>query len=440
MLYGSDRNDINELKFFTTTMMEFYLSKNSYLREFSYYSNTPLHWAMNHNNMEFIKILPLHLIDLSKDAYCLASPFYHACSRGKKEVVELFFSLADEQIEAQRERRKKGRAQARAEMGRSDDPETDEEEYFNEEDYFFNKVHWVKYGLNFTPFINVCAGDDVEIVEIFLANSDKGIQLHKTDNQRSTGLHWACKAYHHYNFTADILSLLLKNVEDKDFNVFARNNFGLTPFETACEYGATSAVSVFLNYFEEKGIKITDHGMKPLICVAKKVERWSDCSLDWDVYHDKMYEERKIIAEILIRYFKDSGIDLFVYDSEGRNPLHHACASGSIDVVKLLLESFQDIDINQQDDNGRTALHHASSQFEIESENEGPAGYPNVVEFLLSNKEELGLDPSIKDNEEMTALKSVREGGGDFCRRNRRNAKSTEEELIAMFEKYEVKE
>ena len=98
MLYGNDRNDINELKFFTTTMMEFYLSKYSYLRVFSYYSNTPLHWAINHNNMEFIKILPLHLIDLSKDAYCLASPFYHACSRGKKEVVELFFSLADEQI------------------------------------------------------------------------------------------------------------------------------------------------------------------------------------------------------------------------------------------------------------------------------------------------------------------------------------------------------
>ena len=60
--------------------------------------------------------------------------------------------------------------------------------------------------------------------------------------------------------------------------------------------------------------------------------------------------------------------------------------------------------------------------------------------ILLSNKEELGLDPSIKDNEEMTALKSIREGGGDFCRRNRRNEKSTEEELIAMFEKYEVKE
>ena len=42
--------------------------------------------------------------------------------------------------------------------------------------------------------------------------------------------------------------------------------------------------------------------MKPLSGIAKKLEILSDFMDDWNVYHKRYYEERKIIAEILIAH------------------------------------------------------------------------------------------------------------------------------------------
>merc|ERR1711860_77594 len=149
----------------------------------------------------------------------------------------------------------------------------------------------------------------------------------------------------------------------------------------------------------------------PLICASKRTEEYHDYMIEWQVWHEGSYEERTEVAKILIDYYKDQ-VDLFVTDDVGMNPLHHACASGSLDIVRYLLKSFPDINVNEQDSNGRTPLHHASAgsglDYQEDEEEEGPAGYLDVVEFLLSKKNELGVDPEVKDNAGRTALNAVK--------------------------------
>ena len=225
----------------------------------------------------------------------------------------------------------------------------------------------------------------------------------------------------------------MKYAQEKRIDLFALDSWGLTPFENACKWGSVSAVSILLNYFQEKSIKWWDRKRNaiPLIAVGMKVEEWCCLTQRWLVWHEGMYEARLIIAEILIKYFKKT-MDLFAKDSSGRNPFHHACASGSIDLVHLLLKHFN-FDVNARDVNGRTALHYACCRTWglKEVTREGPAGYPAVVEFLLSKKEELGLDPSIEDNRGMTPRQAVEAAMPKYLR-------VSKNEMYQIFDKYGI--
>ena len=67
------------------------------------------------------------------------------------------------------------------------------------------------------------------------------------------------------------------------------------------------------------------------------------------------------VCQVLI----DAGADIEAKDSMGRSPLHWACRSGALDVVKLLVKAGAGVRVT--DNNGRTCLMCASSRGEAET-------------------------------------------------------------------------
>ena len=59
-------------------------------------------------------------------------------------------------------------------------------------------------------------------------------------------------------------------------------------------------------------------------------------------------------------------------DNDGNTPLHSACKNGYTEIVKILLESGINLNVNEKDNNGDTPLHSACKR-----------GYTEIVELLL---------------------------------------------------------
>ena len=124
----------------------------------------------------------------------------------------------------------------------------------------------------------------------------------------------------------------------------------------------------------------------------------------------------------------DAGADVETKDERGRSPLHYACDSGALDVVKMLVEAgagvratyeegvtclqdaangghtetvrylvgLPEVDVNHRDGDNYTALHYASGE-----------GDADVVQLLL----DAGADIEMKNNDGRSPLHSVCESG-----------------------------
>ena len=441
-------NDFEDFKFFTKTMMEYYHDELKgaewiWRREV----DTPLHWAIERHksrpgkkSMEFIRILPLGLIDMHEQ-YKIDSPLHAAIAYGNKEAFELILNAARDVREGNND---------------SDEDNDDWEDIDEEDDgYFFvPPVNFLNGSTRsgFTALHQACYSEDPEYLETLIKVSEtKGIDLNAKSEIREryvrdiSVMHHATRPfdnYYHgdYKKNATALKVLLKYAEEKNIRLFCRDgtNYeplytGLwTPFEYACQYGNVEAVEVFMEYFKEKGINVTDHQMMPLTCACKRTDIYDDD--DWKTFHDDHKDARTEIAKILVKHYEENNIDLKVnddYDPLGRNALHHACASGSTEIVCLLLEHGFGDKINTTDENGRTPLHHACSVYN--EEEEGPGGYPETIQFLLGKMEELGLDPNIKDKDGRTALQSM-------LNMDMYLGDETKKEITAIFAKYGITE
>ena len=234
-----------------------------------------------------------------------------------------------------------------------------------------------------------------------------------------------------------MVSALIINNQIEKIQLFkkdGRREDGLTPFELAISCGQVKIFNVLLEYFEKKGTKVTDHGMNPLIAACKRTE---EPNAGWDEVHTKSEKERTEIVKILLQYSKDKGVNLFIKDGIGRSALHHACASGSIEIFDLLIQSGLKYNINDQDDNGRTPLHHACSISgkACPYSEEMPQRDPKMLKHLLSKIEELGIDVTIGDKEYQTPLEAARTLNTSTCYQF---GESKLQELIAVFQEYGI--
>ena len=91
------------------------------------------------------------------------------------------------------------------------------------------------------------------------------------------------------------------------------------------------------------------------------------------------------------KLLSDKNIDINETDDDGFTPLMFACSEGNKEIVKLLVKS--GADLNLQDNYGETCLMKVDSPDSIEKANE-------ITKYLIENR----ANPYLKDNDNRTAL------------------------------------
>ena len=426
--------DLKLLKTFTEALVRFFKwdeTSNTWMT-YGDMRITPLHWAVNHKEMEFINILPLKMIDMTYGCYNGYTSLSLACYHNMVDLVEKMIKSA-----------KKGAPV----LSRVDTNG--------------------KHEMCFTPLFITCQRGHIKILELFLKYSDKKkIDLNHICNKTGyTALHVLClrSCYSSLDFnlrhhdaqyrdeneeedyreivdnSVSLVELMLKNAEDKKIDIFIKDGplhrqNGWSPFEVAISHGKMKIFNVFMEYFEEKKIFLNEYEMNPLIAACKRTE---EPNAGWDEVHTKSEKERTEIVKILLQYSKDKGVNLYIQDGIGRSALHHACASGSIEIFDLLIQSGLKYNINDQDDNGRTPLHHTCSISgkACPYSEEMPQRDPKMLKHLLSKTEELGIDVEITDKECQTPLEAARTLNTSTCYQFR---DSKLQELLAVFQEYGI--
>ena len=163
-----------------------------------------------------------------------------------------------------------------------------------------------------TPFEMACKYEATEAVKLWINYFEKSDQtldqiftqyymnpLHMATNPKNWPNNLPAKTHENLQF---LLTL--------DINVFAEDSDGWTPFEIACKYGLTRAFGIWLKYFEDRGIKINQNGMLPLICACMRTDEYDQKSEKWTPLHTKTYDSRSKIVKDLIEIYKSQGFNM----------------------------------------------------------------------------------------------------------------------------------
>ena len=261
-----------------------------------------------------------------------------------------------------------------------------------------NQITWVTFLLKFVQDLD--QETDIGSGLVFDPNDDAN------DDLPTTPLMTAC--HHGY---ADIVKVIMGNVEGKTIDLNKRGNGGQPPFIHACCRGETEVVKVFLEFADKLNINLnlTDNvgdnsGFS--YAVRGKFEEIvelliQDPRIDVHTpdqtfmtpfmmaceqgYHD--------VVQVFIKHVKSRNINVNAIDDKGMTALMFSCGNGLDSAVNLLIQADIGIEFNMTDHRGRTALHWACIR-----------GQARVVHLLLANAQKLKINPNQRDNFGMTAL------------------------------------
>ena len=261
-----------------------------------------------------------------------------------------------------------------------------------------NQITWVTFLLKFVQDLD--QETDIGSGLVFDPNDDAN------DDLPTTPLMTAC--HHGY---ADIVKVIMSNVEGKTIDLNKRGNGGQPPFIHACCRGETEVVKVFLEFADKLNINLnlTDNvgdnsGFS--YAVRGKFEEIvelliQDPRIDVHTpdqtlmtpfmmaceqgYHD--------VVQVFIKHVKSRNINVNAIDDKGMTALMFSCGNGLDSAVNLLIQADIGIEFNMTDHRGRTALHWACIR-----------GQARVVHLLLANAQKLKINPNQRDNFGMTAL------------------------------------
>ncbi|XP_078600101.1 uncharacterized protein LOC144875153 [Branchiostoma floridae x Branchiostoma japonicum] len=193
-----------------------------------------------------------------------------------------------------------------------------------------------------------------EVVEVLI---DIGADPHTRDKQGDTALHWA--AYHGH---VKVVELLLSKGLDSN----AKGCNGITAVHRAAERGQAQTLQVLLAAGGSPNVTSED-GETPLhIALLRNPD----------------------VTQLLL----EKGGNPSIKSKDGRTGLHLAVWSGSVDALRLVLETGK-VDVDEKDSAGCTALHLASEQ-----------GHWDSVKMLLDH----GASASAKDNNNLSPLDKAR--------------------------------
>ena len=178
---------------------------------------------------------------------------------------------------------------------------------------------------------------------------DAGADLHTKNNCQESPLHYACK-----NGALDVVKMLIEAgavVRATD----TEGHSGTHPEGCTCLFLDTCLT--FAVRYEHTDLVRYLAGL-PEVDVNHR-----DTTSDATVLHYAVNHRKKhTIVQVLI----DAGADVDAQENKGgRSPLHFACASGVLDVVKMLVEAGAGVCVTDSD--GCTCLHYAARYGNIET-------------------------------------------------------------------------
>ena len=217
--------------------------------------------------------------------------------------------------------------------------------------------------------ITACRKGNIEEARNLLQNPLINPNCLSQDQFVATPFYFACKNGH-----IEVMKLLL-NEDRVDIN--KPSIHGVTPFYSTCYNGHVDVVTLLLNDKRVDVNKAQDEGETPfgIACKNGKFE----------------------VVKLLLN---DKRVDMNKADTKGWTPFYLACLNGNIEVVKLLLN-------DERADLNKPSKYYNQTPFYITCDNGHIEGQLEIVKYILASEREVNVNA--KDEEGKTAIDIARE-------------------------------
>lgn len=221
--------------------------------------------------------------------------------------------------------------------------------------------------LNMSSLHLAAAKGDVDILRALILRVDHVVDLSVMDDLNRTPLHLAA-----YNNHAEVVKVILSNLERIQVDVNAPAMFGITPLHLSIMRRSVSVAEVLISF--------------PLVDkMAESEEHSNVLHMAADVGQDNIVT---LLGKTLSEAEIGKLMSTAMADKIQRTPLHYAARAGHVDVVKLFLQQpfYEYVDVNAKDVDGLTPLHLAARM-----------GHTGVVSELL-NCSNLSVNAKVRND------------------------------------------
>ena len=196
-----------------------------------------------------------------------------------------------------------------------------------------------------SPLYLACQrGNHIAVSSLLKCNS---INVWMQDKNRNNPLHEASRNGHHAIVGMLIKHVKLKNSEDVEKYVIARNNVFHTPLHLACREGHNEVVKIFFNYISDKKKRVSlieaqdNEDSTPLQLASKnghgEIVRLMALNID------HVSGSRRSFMHVTASYgYKEaakilSEPNVNVVDGFDQTPLHYAAKNNQVEMIEFLI-------------------------------------------------------------------------------------------------------
>ena len=261
-----------------------------------------------------------------------------------------------------------------------------------------------------TPLFIGCTYGNIEMVQLLIKHLPN-FEASSRTNDDKTIFHFAAE-----NSDLQVLKLILETFKFEDLS----DDDGWKLVHVAVAFGPKATIQYLMDSRQELGINIEERlydgrTILHLACSFRDIEivelvddalEEINSDIDFDTHtveildtplHRAMMNKKSGLATDLFQVFPE----LFEIEGPfGIHALHFAACKGYLEWLKHVFVNAKNIDFNITDQGGDTPLHVACAIGQFE-----------VVQFMLENSNEMGIDVSKRNNYQKTAEDCARQKG-----------------------------